>query len=152
MAGINIVTVRVAVITALQGLTGTGEGLEGVTVDYGYVGKHDDATREYLYGSGNSDAGLALAAMADGERIKRTERATWALIIRVTKLGQETTQTADQRAAEIGAVVENYIAANWREGGALVVSFTGFNLNSWVDPDGAHAVLTYALTAESYLT
>lgn len=154
MAGTNIVAARVALITALEGLTASS--LAGVKVSYSYVAKFADlASREYLYGGPKSSASVEPAAMRGTARIKREESPDWSLHIRVAKQGEETTQAGDTRAVAIMTVVENYLAANHTLGGLtglLSAQATGWELTSYADDKQTYSEIDLALVFESYLT
>jgi len=155
MAGTNIVAARKALIAALQGMTGQGAPLGNAVVDYSYVGKHHDGTREYIFG-GSSDGSTSLSAMQGGGRVKREETPDWTLSIYITTPGESTTEVADERAVELGVVVEDYLAANMQLDGTvtglLKAIVTGWSLTSWPDDSGCSAVLAYNLQFHSYLT
>lgn len=155
MAGTNLITCRQALIAALTALAVPAGLLDGVTVDYSYVGKRHSGTREYLFG-GTSEGSVSLAAMQGGSRVKREETPNWPLTIYVTKPGEETTEDADVRAVAIGAVLENYVALNVTLGGSITgllkATIPSWSLTSWVDDDAAYAVLTYQVEFHSYLS
>lgn len=154
MAGTNIVAGKVALMTALQALAVPAGSLEGVRVDYSYVGKHDDGTREYVYGGGTADAQVDAAAMKGSGRLKRTEDTDWSLTVKVFKPGEQTAEAAETRAAAIGTVIENYLAANptLSVTGLILARIRGWSLTSTGDDDGTYAALTYSIAFESYLT
>lgn len=145
MAGSNIVAVKRWVIETLPGLL-------GITGDYSYVGKHHDGKREYLYLGSSATGTLAVSAMAGGARFARAEDPTFSLAIAVRTPGKQTTEAAEARAVELGTLAEEWLAGNWKTAGIpglthLVI--TGFELESGADDDGADAMLTYTLQANS---
>lgn len=153
MAGINAPASKLALITALQGLTGSGEDLEGVTVGYSYEPKLHAATREYVFfASKTSSRGLVLAMRGSG-RIKREEDAGTTLSVRVTQPGKQSTQDVETRCAAIGAVIENYVAANHTLGvtGLRKAVITGYELTSYATDTEAVGELDYQMSFDSYL-
>lgn len=155
MAGTNLYAVQAALLTLLQGEQGSGEGLENVNVDWSYVGKHD--ITEYVFFGDEVGGPMNLAAMKGGSaaRIRREENLTGSLHIRVRRKGQQTTQTAVQRACELGAVVEGLIALDPSLGGVtglLKATVDNVACQSDVDDDGATAILTYTIAYHSTMT
>jgi hypothetical protein len=113
-----------------------------------------DIKRDIVYG-GSVAGSVELSAMAGGGRVKRQEDLTLALVVRVYRAGQATTEVSDARAVEIGDVIANYLAANWKLGSLpslMKAVVTGVELDGWVDDDGAGSVLTIAVGLTSYLT
>lgn len=125
--------------------------LPGVQVTYSAP---RDINRDLVYG-GSVAGPVELKAMAGGGRVKRSEELALLLIVRTWKPGQSTSETAEARAVEIGDVIADYIAANWKLGDLptlLKAVVTAVDLDGWVDDDGAGAVLTIAVGLTSYLT
>lgn len=123
---------------------------DGVKVEYA---PPKDIPRELVYG-GQVTGLVEVAAFAGGARIKRKETLTLALHVRVAK-PNTTAEATDARAAEIGDVIINYLAANWTLGDlpelkSAVVS--GVDLDNWTDDDGAGSTLTITVNLTTMLT
>jgi hypothetical protein len=146
MAGSNIVAVKRHIIATLPGLL-------GIAGDYSYIGKHHDGKREYLYLGSRATGTLAVSAMAGGGRIMRAEDPKFSLAIVVRTPGKQTTEAAEARAVELGTIAEEWLAGNWTAGipGLMKLTITAFELESDIDDDGATALLTYTLQANSQL-
>lgn len=129
----------------------TGD-LAGVKVRYGMPAK--DIPRELVY-AGILAGPVALAAMAGGGRVKRQEDLTLQLHVRVWK-PNGSREELDGRAAAIGDVICDYLAANWTLGGGIEglkkASVESVELDGWTDEDGSGAVLTLAIGLMTYLT
>jgi hypothetical protein len=113
-----------------------------------------DVPRELVYG-GTVIGTTALAAMAGGGRVKRTEELTLQLFVRVYQPGAQTPEKAEARALEIAQPISDYIAANWTLGDLPELksaAVAGVELDGWVDDDGAGAVLELGIALTSYLT
>ena len=155
MAGTNIVAARQALIAALRALAVPEGPLEGVKVDYSYVGKYAGANREYIYGGGSSESQVELAAMRNNGRVKREEDPSWSLTLEVFKAGEETHEAGDVRVVALGAVVEDYVAFTPDLGGGvsglLKTTVVAHSLESYVDDEGSYSRLTYQLRFHSYL-
>lgn len=125
--------------------------LPGVVVGYS---PSKNQPREEVY-AGDVAGPVALVAFAGGQRVRRSEELTFPLVVRVYKPGQETSETAEARADEIGDVIGDYIAANWTLGDLAELkktAITSVNLSGWTDDDGAGAVLTLTVELTSYRT
>ncbi len=147
MAGSNIVAVKRHIIATLPGLL-------GIKCDYSYVGKHHEAEREYLYLGSRASGSVAVSAMAAGGRIMRAEEPTFSLAIAVRMLGVETTETAEARAVELGTLAEEWLAGNWKTAdisGLTSLVINSAELESGAADDGADALLTYTLQANSQI-
>ncbi len=152
MAGTNAAAAKKALIDALDALTGTGGSLADVQVAYSFPGR--TLQREVIYG-GVAAGPLELSAMRGSGRVKRIERPLLELHILVTDPGHDTTEVTDARAAEIGAVIEELLAADPTIGGVAGLKAAvavGLELDGGVDDDGAESVLTYRIELLSYLT
>lgn len=159
MAGINVVASKDALLTLITAQTGTGGLIEGVVASYSYVAKLHEKTRELVCYADRTAGTLAVAAMRGGsgasDRVKRREDSTTQLQIRVTKLGQQTTQAGETRAAAIGAVIENIVANNYNLSavtGLLKAVFNGYEMTSYADEDGTYTTLSYSISFDSMLT
>lgn len=145
-------SVAAAAKAALLGTSGVlAPLLTGVTVAYSAP---RDIPREVVYG-GQVVGPVALAAMAGGVRVKRSEDLTLQLHVRVYQPGATTTETTDARAVAIGDVIATYIAGNTTLGGVTdlkLAQVSGVDLDGWVDDDGAGSTLTLAVGLMSYLT
>lgn len=151
MAGINAPAVKRALITALQALQATT--LAGVAVSYSHEIKLAEQSREYIYLDPRTVATGTLSAMQGSARVKREESANLALRIRVSRPGEVSTEDAEERAAVLGVIVENYLAANPTIGDIVLKAVVaGYELTSFADETGAWADIDYALTFHSYLT
>lgn len=148
MAGSNIYNAKVALLAAIDALP----ALDGVTVGWSYSGKAHGSTREYIY-LGSASGPVTAGAMAAGGRYLREESPVLQLHVLVEKLGQETTQTAEARAIELGTAVEEYLAANWTLGvaGLLAARVVDEELDSAVDDDGAQAIYTLGIQLTSHV-
>lgn len=148
MAGSNIVAVKRQLIAVLPGLL-------GVVGDYSYVGSHHDGERDYLYLGNRASGPTTAAAMAGGTRFVREEHLDFSLAIVSRTPGEETVEAAEARVVELGALAEEYLAANWTLGGGieglLKVQIMSAELESAVDDDGASALLTLSLRADSHV-
>lgn len=143
MAGTHVVEVKKALVAGLQALAVDDGDLEGVTVEYAY--KPDRTLRERIY-TGRATGQHEPANMHPG-RTSRDEQMTFELVIVVEKVGGSA-EDAEDRAVEIGTVVEEYIGDN-RKGFAgaewMVVEGT-VDLVPMFNDSGALAVLTYTVS------
>jgi hypothetical protein len=113
-----------------------------------------DVPKELVYG-GTVLGTTALAAMAGGARVKRSEELTLQLFVRVYQPGQKTSEKPEARAIEIAQPISDYIAANWTLGDLPELksaTVAGVELDGWIDDDGAGAVLELGIALTSYLT
>jgi hypothetical protein len=137
---------------SLVGASGVLAGLlPGVVVGYS---PSKNSPREEVY-AGDVAGPVTLQAFAGGGRVRRSEELSFPLVIRVYKPGQETTETAEARADEIGDVIGDYIAANWTLGDLAELkkaTVAAVALAGWIDDDGAGAVLTLTVELMSYRT
>lgn len=123
--------------------------LPGVIV--GYSPKRD-SPREEVYAA-DVKGPVELVAFAGGDRVRRSEDLSFPLVVRVYKPGQETSETAEARADEIGDVIADYIAANWTLGGLTDLkkaTVAAVELSGWTDDDGAGGVLILTVELTSY--
>lgn len=145
MAGSNIVAVKRHIIATLPGLL-------GIVGDYSYVGKHHDAERDYLFLGSKATGTVAVSAMGAGGRFARAEDPSFSLAIAVRCLGEQTTEAAEARAVELGTLAEEWLAGNWKTAdipGLTSLVINAVDLESGADDDGADAMLTYTLQANS---
>lgn len=149
MAGSLVVAVKQALIDALQGMTGDAEDLEGVAVRYAY--RSDTSERERIW-TGRARATHTPSSLKSG-RMFRDEDMTFDLTIVVEKVGG-TAEDAEDRAIEIGTVVEEYIADNKTLGVAGVkwVRVASAELTPLMNDRGAMAELVYSITYQARLT
>lgn len=148
MAGTNIAAAKSALIAALKTLP----ALEGVQVAYSYPGR--TVERECIYWGERAAGPASVQAMAGSGRIKREEQPTTSLHIAVTQPGNADTEATDARAAQLGAAVENWLAANKTLGvdGLTLAAVDSIELDGGVDDESALSILTYQITFRSYLT
>ncbi|WP_189336315.1 hypothetical protein [Actinoplanes ianthinogenes] len=141
--------------SAKRALVGNGNPLgallPGVIVAYSAP---RDLPREVVYG-GQVVGPVELLSMAGGGRVKRREDLSLLLHVRVYQPGQETAETAEARAVEIGDVICIYIATNTKLTGDIedlrLAHVTGMDLDSWTDDDGAGSILTISVGLMSNL-
>jgi hypothetical protein len=146
----NLVAAKKAILSALTTLP----GLEDVNVAYSYSGKDHGSNRELIYFGDRCEGSMSAAAMAGGARYTRQENLPVQLHCVVVHYGEETTETVESRAVEIGAVVEEYLAGNWKLNdmpGLLKASITTLVLESDINDEAAAAVLTYTIQLESHV-
>jgi hypothetical protein len=145
MAGTNAVTAKKAFVAGIGALP----AFEGVTVDYSYVAAHHK--RDYVYLGEQIQGPVSPSAMAAGARYQREENLTVMVHIGVVRKGQKTTETAEERAVELGTAIEEWLAGNWKDlaPGLLKVVIATFDLMSACDDDGSEAVLTYTIQLQS---
>lgn len=150
MAGLRVAAVKAALIGKVGALREV-PGLAGVQIAYSFPAVPD---RECVYGDNSAEGVIALAAMKGSGRLKRDETTTFGLVILVTEPGHDDTEEVETRAATIGAVIEEYLAANPTCGDVpdvKLVEVAGIVLDSGVDDESATAVLTYQLRLKSSL-
>lgn len=150
MAGTRVAAVKAALI-GQDGTLKQLPGLDGVQVEYGYPASPD---RECVYGDNSAAGTVSLAAMRGPGRLKRDEVTVFGLVVLVTEPGHADTEQVEARAAELGAAIEEYLAANPTCGDIAdvkLVEVVRIELDSAVDDDSATAVLTYFLQIKSYL-
>lgn len=149
MAGSNIAALKGRLADDLPGVLGLRH------FDYSYVGKHHDAEREYGWLGERATGPMAAAAMAGGTRFTRQEDLSFQLVLTVRRPGEQTARTAEADVVELGRLVEEHLAGNWRQAddinGLLKVLITEFELESGVDDDGATSTLTYTVQLESHV-
>lgn len=147
MAGTNAPAVR----TALLGLFETT--LAPVRVDYAYNSRLSE--REYAY-FGHITATHEPLAFRAGSRMPRMEELTVPLHLEVQVPGG-TPADADARAAELGALIEDALAADPTQAslevtGLLAVWVSGFTLTPFFAADGVSACeAVYTITVQSNL-
>ncbi|MGH3371802.1 MAG: hypothetical protein ACRDPR_17560 [Nocardioidaceae bacterium] len=146
MVGTSTVAVKQALLAALQtALTGSG-----VQTAYSWPGGTEERELVYL---GNAQFAQELHGFRGGGRVPRKEDVTAAVHVVVTKLGATSFEEAEERAAEIGAELENALAGNPSQTGqALLFTVNGGELGSYAEDEFTTAVLSYQVTAESILT
>lgn len=149
MAGTNAVAVKRALVTALT----AAPALEGIQVLYSSWDR--ELEREAIY-FGKAAWTHALAAMRAGGSAPRMEALVVDAYVFVSMPGS-TPEDAESRAAELGQVLEDALAAD-PAGTALAVTgvklaqVTGGELGSECDDDAAYAMAVYKLGFTSYLT
>lgn len=105
MAGSITVAVRKAVI---EGLAAQFAGTDpDISVTYGWQGSDDTAAREQIF-TNNARMEHSPAGMRAG-RLYRDEAAEFDIVIAVLGVGMKPEET-DERATELGTVVEEFIA------------------------------------------
>lgn len=108
MAGSIVVECRRALVTLLQTRQGSGEGLEGVQVAYGYPG--DDQVEKEAIFTGRASAEHAQTSLKAGRRF-RAETAQFDVLIQI-RLEDETVEDIEDRAFELGLELEECVADN----------------------------------------
>lgn len=147
MAGTNAVLVKSALLTLFKAT------LAPIRVDDAYNSRLSE--REYVY-FGHIVAQQEPLAFRAGGRLPRMEELTVPIHIEVVKPGGTTVDT-DTRATEIGAAIENAIAADPTQvalgvPGLLAVWVSGFTLTPFYPGDGVAATEgVYQLTVQSNL-
>lgn len=134
----------------LVGKAGVLDGLlPGVIVGYS---PSKNSPREEVY-AGDVAGPVNLVAFAGGGKVARSEELSFPLVVQVSKPGQDTSETAEARADEIGDVIADYIAANWTLGGLTDLkkaAITQYQLNGWSNDDGSGAVLILTVELTSF--
>ena len=152
MAGTKAPAAKAAIIAALQALTGPSQALENVLVAYIYPGKR--LQLENVYGGRirfDQELSTFASPAVGGGRQPRTERATITFVVLV-KYPDHDQQKADERAAAIGTVLEEYLAANPLLGGiAQVATIESGDIEPFQDDDAVYAQLTYNVSVQSEL-
>jgi hypothetical protein len=156
VAGTNAYAAKAALLTALQGEQGSGEGLENVNLSWSYVGALDGSDDEYVWLGNQWTGPVSLAAMKGGtaSRIRREETISGSVHVKVRRKGERTTQTAEERAVAIGTTVEHVIALDptlASLAGLLKATVEQVELQSYVDDDGATTELTYTIAFQSHV-
>ncbi|MFJ8818207.1 hypothetical protein [Amycolatopsis thermoflava] len=149
MAGSNMVAAKAALIDKLA----AAPELAGVQISYGWPGR--TLERECIYGGRirftNEYLAFAAAGVNDG-RIPRLETATISLYVVVRAMDSDQ-HAADTRTVELGAVLENLLAADPRLGGiAMAAAVESGDLEPLIDDDAVAAQLTYEISVRSELT
>lgn len=146
MAGTSVITVKRALLAALDvALTGTG-----VQVAYSWPGGTEERELVYL---GNAQFAQQLHTFRGGGRIPRKEDVTAIVHVVVTKLGVASFEETEERAAEIGALLEDALAANpSQSGAALLFTVNGGDVGGFTEDEFTTSVLSYEVAAESILT
>lgn len=151
MSGSAVVAVRKAVIEDLATLTGSGGALEDVTVQYAWRRGVND--REQVFT--NAARGTTPAAALKAGRNHRQEEGRFELVVLVEVpggLGEE----ADQRALDIGAVVEERIADR-KNNEYGVTGLSWIRVESWTltprsGDHGSFSELVYTVLYSARLT
>lgn len=147
MAGSRVVAVRSALIDGLAALDGLAD------VDVIYAWKFDqELPRERIF-TNRARATHAIAGLKSG-RAHRNEQMTFDLVVRVEGV-DITAEETDERALEIGALVEEYVADNKAGLGVSGVNWiavSGVELNNMSNDRGHLSELTYAITYDARLT
>jgi hypothetical protein len=150
MAGTNVVAAKKALIAKIAALDLGGEQAGGVQVAYSWPGRN--AEREVVHGGLSTFDQNPLAFRAGG-RCPRQEDVTVEIHVAVTIPGGSE-EDVDTRAAEIGTVIEDAIAADPTLADALnlkIARVDGGELESGFNDDAAAAVLTYRIILKSTL-
>lgn len=147
MAGTNAVLVKSALLALFK------TTLAPVRVDDAYNSRLTE--REYVY-FGHLTAQQEPLAFRAGSRLPRMEELTVPIHIEVVKPAGTTVDT-DTRATELGAALENALAADPTQAalgvpGLLAVWVSGFTLTPFYPGDGVAATeAVYTLTVQSSL-
>ena len=147
MAGTNAVLVKSALLALFK------TALAPVRVDDAYNGRLSE--REYVY-FGHITAQQEPLAFRAGGRLPRMEELTVPIHIEVVRPGGTTVDT-DTRVTELGAAIENALAADPTQvalevSGLLAVLVSGFTLTPFYPSDGVAATEgLYTLTVQSNL-
>lgn len=145
MSGTRAYAARRALIDLLE----NSDDLEGVQVAYSWPGER--AERECIHG-GRATFQHEAISMRAGARIPRLERLTLPLHV-VAQMPGGTVEDAEERATELGEVVEHILAlCPPLSDDGLFGLVSGGRLDSDIDDDGAWAVLTYTVLIQSRLT
>lgn len=149
MAGTNAAAAKAALIAKIGALAGLGD----LQVSYSYPGRTTD--RDLVYG-GRITGPIALSTMRGSGRLKRIEDQVLNLHIEVVRPGEDTAEATEARACEIGAGIENYLAANPTledaVTGLLLVAPQGFDMESGLVDESSMTTLTYQILLKSHLT
>lgn len=147
MSGTSAVTIKRALLARVQAapLIVTDE----VQTGYGPP-LREDLKRECVY-LGRVTFNHKPMAFKGSGRLARDEQGVAYLHVYVCLPGC-TQEDAEDRAQELGTAVEEEIASDPRMGGALLVTVSGGELDSWTDDDAANAGLTYRVAFRSQLT
>jgi hypothetical protein len=143
---VNVVAVKRELIRLLADLP----GLDGVQVAYAFTA---DIDPDCVYG-GDISGPVSAVAFRGGQRLPRLEDALLRLHVRVDRDGQAIEET-EARAAEIGAAVTDYLAANPTLSdfpGLKQIGVGDFDMSSAADDDGSITTLAYQLAVRSILT
>jgi len=145
MSGTSVVTVKQTLLAAIQtALTGTG-----VQTAYAWPGGTEERELVYL---GTAEFEQTYRTFAGGGRVSREEDVTVAVHIAVTKLGV-TFEETEERAVEIGTLLEHSLAANpTQSGAALNFQIAGGGLGGFTEDEFTTSVLSYEVSATSHLT
>lgn len=149
MAGTNAVKVKQALVALLQ----AAPELEGIQVDYAFPGEIE---RDCIY-LGRVTFSQEFMAFKGATRMPRKEQANVSLYVRSYAPGVKS-EGAEERAAELGEVVEHILAADPRlesspVPGLKVARVTGGELLSAEEDEGTGiAILTYRISVTSQLT
>lgn len=147
MAGTNAVAVKTALINVLK-----ASPPANTVVDYGYTGKSDTGSRQYVWG-GKVTFEQGYSALTSGRK-PRDELVTVEVHVTVYQPGG-TFDVTDQAAVTIGAVVEDAIANDPQLGGAITglryAGIQGGEIDNSIDDDGVATLLTYRVQFHSRL-
>jgi hypothetical protein len=111
----------------------------------------DGIRRECVYLGRVTFNHKAMAFKGAGARLARDEQGVASVHLYVCLPGS-TEEDAEDRIQVLGAAVEEEIASDPRLGGALLVTVSGGELDSWMDDDAAYAGMTYRVAYRSQLT
>lgn len=148
MAGTAAAAAKAALFELLAGQSGAGQPLADVQVTYQFPGQ---LQRDHVYfGRVRFDQEFSTFRVAGGQQ-PRTEIATVSMYVGAKRIDSDQ-QAADERAVEIGGVLEELIAADPTLGGRFQVVFVeSGDLEPNLDDDGVWATLTYSVTVQSEL-
>lgn len=153
MAGTNAKRAKKALLDGLRLVFAGTPTTHEVTVTYGYRGH--EHFRELVHATRAFGQQSYPVSMGGADEFPRDEQLTVKLHIMVNVPGGDQ-EEAEDRATEIGAVVETWIAAtaelpDFEAGEITSVGITAVDLDSDADDDGAIAVLTYDVGVDTRL-
>lgn len=150
MPGTNAVVFKKALVALLR----AAPELDGIQIEYG-AGDLGDVERDCMYG-GRTTFRQTLLVFQAGARIPRKEDGTTAWYARSYQPGK-TQAEAEQRAVDLGLILEHAIAADPRLQassipGLLITTLARGDLIGGSDDDAAWGLLTYQIDFQSQLT
>lgn len=149
MAGTNAVAARQALIAKIRALEIPAAGGGAVQVAYSWPGR--GAEREVVHGGTPVTFEQEPLTFRGGGRVPRDEQVTVPIVVVVAQPGA-TVENTDVRAAEIGGLIEDAIAADPTLTDQLVIGRVDRgDLDHDFTDDGAASVLTYQIILRSRL-
>lgn len=149
MAGTSAVAARQALIAKITALAIVGNG--GGTVQVAYSWPGSKAEREVVHGGNPVTFEQNPLAFRGGGRVPRDEEVTVPVCVVVALPGGSVEET-DVRAAEIGGLIEDAVAADPTLTGQLIIArIDRGDLDHDFNDDGAASVLTYQFILRSRL-